>query len=413
MGDDKPQTPVQPTPARPSICSDDVAVNDSMALLYSDEAPLPVTKKIQDARGKLTKDDYKAVWAWVPRKPDPSLLLFFHGNHHYVTVDKPGAPAKKYGKKKDKDGPAPPSRMPDWAENDDSAIAGVHAYPASGLYYQLDTLDTSQTGLPADTGTVKKPVVIVPEDVELLAPGGNDWAAPPLTQYSDADRLERLADNCYSHLRCLQNPSKAPYLVSTKDKSGLSYIANLKRLYLCGHSGGGKPMLECAAATWVLSGKVPVDVWLFDATYVWKSHDLDNYVALCQKWLDGGKLGNGLSDNRFVCIFKPKNKKMETEKVEGKEVPSIDPVTKEQKWHWTGTEMEADELRSRLAKLLKKKDSELWLEHTAKTKTAPDNLNTVIIPALKKNGVLFIRTYLEHESIPTTFIPVLLRTAAS
>ena len=49
--------------------------------------------------------------------------------------------------------------------------------------------------------------------------------------------------------------------------------------------------------------------------------------------------------------------------------------------------MEADDLRSRLAKLLKKKDSELWLEHTIKTKTAPDNLNTVIIPALKKNGV--------------------------
>ena len=74
--DDKPQTPVQPTPARPSICADDVAVDDSMALLYSDEAPLPVTKKIQDARGKRTKDDYKAVWAWTPKKPDPGLLLF-------------------------------------------------------------------------------------------------------------------------------------------------------------------------------------------------------------------------------------------------------------------------------------------------------------------------------------------------
>ena len=75
--------------------------------------------------------------------------------------------------------------------------------------------------------------------------------------------------------------------------------------------------------------------------------------------------------------------------------------------------MEADDLRSTLAKLLKKKASDLWLEHTVKTKTAPDNLNTVIVPALKKNGVLFIRTNLEHEDIPTTFIPVLSRTAAS
>ena len=378
-----------------------------MALLYSEEAPLPVTEKIKKARGTLTKDDYKAVWAWTPKKPDPGLLLFFHGNHHYVTVDESGAPARKFGKKKDKDGPKPPSRMPDWAENDDNAIEGVRTYAASGLFYELDKLEASQNALPADSGAVKKPVVLLPEDVELLAPGGNDWAAPPLTQYKDTDRLGKLAENCYAHLRCLRSPSKVPYLASTSTKSGPSYTENLKRLYLCGHSGGGKPMLECAAATWVTSGKVPVDLWLFDATYPWKSGDLDNYVALCKQWLDGGKLGNGPSENRFLCIFKPEYQQLEWKIVGGKRVADIDDATKKQKWHWAGTERKADELRTKIAKVLKKKESDLWLEHTAK------NLESVIIPALRKNPVLFVRTSLEHEDIPKTFIPLLLRTAGS
>src|SRR5438477_10383885 len=91
------------------------------------------------------------------------------------------------------------------------------------------SLDASQTGLPADLGTMKQPVVLVPEDVELLDPEAKDWAAPPTKQYTDTDRLGKLVYNCYKHLLCLPIDKKIPsvtYLVPNKDKMGPSYPAN-------------------------------------------------------------------------------------------------------------------------------------------------------------------------------------------
>jgi hypothetical protein len=77
------------TPVRPVKCDDDVHVTANMALLYSEEAPLPLAADIKTARSKpqtSTTDDYKAVWSFTPQPPDPSVLVFFHGNGHYVTI---------------------------------------------------------------------------------------------------------------------------------------------------------------------------------------------------------------------------------------------------------------------------------------------------------------------------------------
>lgn len=407
---DPSSTTAQPTPAVACPCANDVSVDDSMALIFSNKAPLPVDEKIRTARGIRTKDDYKAVWTWTPKQPDPSLLLFFHGNHHYVTVDKLDAPAKQYGKEK-KAGPKLPSRMPDWAENDERAITGViNNSPAVGLYYKLHKLEDSQAKLPAVAGTTKKPVVLVPEDVELYEKG--DFARPTPNQYADKGQLKGLIEDCYFHLRCLPNqpdskpcgPMKSgarPYLVPTKDQSGPSYPANLKRLYLCGHSGGGKPMLECAASELVLSGKIPIDLWLLDATYNWNrsygtsgNADLTNYDVLCRQWFDGGQLGNGPSANRFVCVFR-----------EG-----------------TDTEAKANDLLHMLTKSLKPLKPKLI------DKRIGTDIDKDLIPALGKSPVLFIKIKvdrkkedkpdelepnMEHEELPTRFIPWLLWTAGS
>ena len=422
--DTSPPSQGQSTPAKPPICADDVAVDESMALLFSEEAPLPVTEAIQKARGTRTKDDYKAVWSWVPEKPETSVLIFFHGNHHYVTVDKLSKPTgaappdsdsdkekdKKKKKKKKEPGPTPPSRIPDWAEPDStakSAITDPDGMPAVGIFYKLDELNAEQGSVTGAANAIKLPVELVPEDVELTT--GNDWAAPPKKQYTDPDRLKRLGENCYEHLRCLKKPSGSPYLASTKDQSGPSYVKNLKRIYLCGHSGGGKPMLECAAANIALAGDPPIDFWLFDATYGWGTA---GYVTFCKTWQDLKKLGNSASASRFVCIYKYKYKVLQWEDKKHT-IATIDPKTNKQAFAWGGTEMEADDLRDKIAAVVKKKAADIWLEHKKDDKTGDDNLFSDIVPALEKSPVLFVRTFLEHEDIPKVFIPVLLRTAAS
>jgi hypothetical protein len=124
------------------------------------------------------------------------------------------------------------------------------------------------------------------------------------------------------------------------------------------------------------------------------------------------KLGNSASMSRFVCIFKAKYQELLWEDKK-KTVPKIDPVTNKHAWVWKGTEMEADDLRTKIAAVLKKAPKDIWMEHKKDKDSGDDNLFSDIIPALQKSPALFIRTWLPHESIPTVFIPVLLRTAAS
>jgi hypothetical protein len=44
---------------------------------------------------------------------------------------------------------------------------------------------------------------------------------------------------------------------------------------------------------------------------------------------------------------------------------------------------------------------------------SPTNLDSEVRSAFKRTGVVFVRSYVPHDEIPTVFIPVLLETAAS
>lgn len=358
---------VQTVPVVPPICANDVAIDQNMALIFSEKAPLPVTTTIKNARGVRIKDDYKAVWTFVPASHDPSLLLFLHGNNGYVTADSAGK-----------------SRAPDWA--DAAATLAANQKQAAEFGSGLDQLQASQDALPADSTTVtKKPIVFVPEDAELTT--RKYWSVPPVGQYGSPSavgttQLQDLVMNCYDHLRCLKAPSAGPYLPSGARGS---WVSNLKRFYLCGHSGGGKPLVECAGADLVrispTSIDLATDLWLLDCTY---GFGTSNYVSFCQNWKSNGKLSFAPGSSRFICVYRPKGDDSDTE-------------------------TEADALRTLIAtQVLGVNPASLKKDLTPLTGWG------AVLAAISGAGpVLFLRTNVAHPDIPTKFIPIFLRTAAS
>ena len=137
---------------------------------------------------------------------------------------------------------------------------GVAAAP---IKYGFLSLAASQQALtPQDSFTdlaVKNPVVLVPEDGESR----HQWIVerPTSGQYGTSrdgrpngpgtKRLEELVLECYDHLRCLRNPSGRPYLPPDMSQRA-SWVSNIQRTYVVGHSGGGKPLIEAAGADMVL-----------------------------------------------------------------------------------------------------------------------------------------------------------------
>ena len=385
------------------VCARDVAVNDTMALLIAAKAPLPVGKdEIKRAAANAgIRDDYKSVAAVVPATAERRLLIFFHGNGNYVTVAPTGdVPARVEA--------SGHSRVPRWASAAGRArIIGDpknKGVAAAQIKYGFLSLAASQQALtPADSFTgraVKNPVVLVPADAEAATV--SSWAVPPAGQYGTASdgkprgpgtkRLEELVLECYEHLRCLRNPSNRPYLAPDMSQRA-SWVSNIQRTYVVGHSGGGKPLIEAAGADMLLNtassvagvGGRAVDLWLFDCTY--NSFGIHNYVNFCTNWHSAGLLGYRPDSARFVCVYGPKTKDNNTEEL-------------------------ADALRKRIAELLKVPADSLLKKHDSNDMSSPSMINTVI-PALISSGVIFIRTNVRHDEIPTRFTPVLLRTAAS
>ncbi len=295
------------------------------------------------------KRDARAVWARVPPHPASSVLLFLHGYNNYVMMDAQGR-----------------SHVPDWAEDDPAARAGASAKPAAPLVYGLDRLDAARTG--------KRPVVLVPED-GALAHGGF-WATTPRGQYQDPARLGGLISASLARLARLRRPDGLPYLAA----SGPDALG-VERVYLCGHSGAGLPLQEAAGSDLVLPrAGVPTDLWLFDCTY-WS--DVTNFTRFCARWHGAGRLGAGRRDAaRFVCVYRPR----------------------------TQTEAVADVLRGEIAKALGVSLTGLVKDHIKQK--GSNNFAAEIRPALLTSGVLFLRTFLPHDDIPTYFIPRLLETAA-
>ena len=327
-----------PAAAAPAPYPDDVAIDAETALLFPPQAPLTPAPGKRDAR---------AVWARVPPRSGPSVLLFLHGYGNYVTVDAQGR-----------------SRVPDWASDDPAARAGALARPAAPLAYGLDRLGGTTPG--------KSPIVLVPEDGALAH--GAFWATTPRGQYQDPARLGGLVAASLTHLARLRRPDGPPYLAGP-DSGGV------ERVYLCGHSGAGLPLQEAAGSDLALPrAGVPTDLWLFDCTY-WS--DVSNFTRFCARWHGAGRLNAGQrTASRFVCVYRPK----------------------------TQTEAVADVLRGEVASALGVAPGTLVKDHVKAE--AGDNYDAEIRPALRANGVLFVRTSLPHDDIPTYFIPRLLETAA-
>ncbi len=252
------------------------------------------------------------------------------------------------------------SRVPDWAAGDDAGRAGATAKLAAPLIYKLDRLDAGRDG--------KTPIVLVPE-VSTLAKG-SFWAKEPAGQYADASRLGALVADCLGRLARLDRPDGRRYLAGG---------VTVDRVYLAGHSGAGLPLEEAVDASLIRpgAGSMPADVWLFDCTY-WSK--VAGFVRFCTRWHESGRLAGGRRDaSRFVCVYRPR----------------------------TQTEKVADALRSELAKLRGVTDASLVVDHS------PENFDEVVRPALLASGVLFVRTHVPHDEIPTFFIPALLGTLAS
>jgi len=104
-------------------------------------------------------------------------------------------------------------------------------------------------------------------------------------------------------------------------------------------------------------------------------------------WHNAGLLGHRPDSARLVCVYGPKTE-------------------------YGDTETEADLLRARLAAVLKVSAASLLKLHDSNDMSSPSMIRTVI-PALTSSGVIFIRTNVTHDLIPTRFTPLLLRTAAS
>ena len=247
-----------------------------------------------------------------------------------------------------------------------AARAGASAKQAAPLIYGLNRVESRGTG--------KKPVVVVPE-VSTLA-NGSFWAKEPAGQYADPARLEALVADCVKHLACLHRPDGLPYLAEDFVNRGRPGGPTLGRVYLCGHSGAGLPLEEAAGSALILpEAGAPADLWLFDCTY-WSR--VERFVRFCDRWNRAGRLAGGRRDAaRFVCIYRRR----------------------------TQTEEVADNLRAEIARVIGVNATSLVKDHT------PENLDKEIRPALKSSGVLFVRTDLAHDEIPTFFIPVLLESA--
>jgi hypothetical protein len=329
----------------PDLCSDDLAIDDATALLFSEEAALKPATGLRDAR---------AVWAHVPGRPVPSVLVYLHGHNGYVTVD-----AKRR------------SRVPDWAAGDEAARKGASSKPAAPLVYGLDRLGARLAGA--------EPIVIVPE-VSTLATG-SFWAKEPAGQYADPARLGKLVAHVLRHLTCLRRPDRRPYLpvgfAGIPAQGAAPQRPALDRVYLCGHSGAGLPLEEAATAALIQPDHgVPADLWLFDCTY-WSK--VAGFVRFCQRWSAEKRLAGGRRDaSRVVCIYRPR----------------------------TQTEEVADELRGEVARILGVEPRSLVRDHS------PANFENEVVPALKNSGALFLRTDLPHDQIPAFFIPPLIRTSA-
>lgn len=396
-----PPPPPPPGTLPAGVTPIDEAINANVALIYSPEAPLASDKDPNK------KEDKRAVWARVPDTFDPdkpTLLIYFHGFNGYVTV----SVARPTGVHR-----SPPVGWINGFRND-GRIGNVDGTLASGPKYRLDQTFTKHSPLvlvpevgvaDGNAQATVDPIIaqwetfarlqkelqaakkagVVPLPPEPTKPATDvpPWAEDGVGQLSSQDGLGNLIDNCIRRLQALPKPSRSPNYL---DPAKALDQTKLKRLFLTGHSGGGGPLAAAAASKLALAGTIGIDLWSFDSTY---GTGKTEYPAFC-KALDA-KLGNGPGQSRFVGIA-----------IKG-----------------TATDSKAG-AQNRLTDIVKDINA-LGLKAGRVTEVDYNhNRAATELPALEatlsSKPLVVIRIVagsVVHDSIPTVFFPILVRTAAS
>ena len=110
-------------------------------------------------------------------------------------------------------------------------------------------------------------------------------------------------------------------------------------------------------------------------------------MNFCTNWNNARLLANRADGARLVCVYRPASTESDTE-------------------------TEADNLRVQVAGVLHVPAASLRKLHDSADMSSRSMVNDVI-PALTSSPVVFVRTNVPHDLIPTRFTPLLLRTAAS
>jgi len=238
---------------------DDEALDNKQAMIYP---PNTLRKTVP---GKEDLKDIRAVWTYCPQKfniNEPEVFVFFHGNHHFVAAKKDGADIKP--------------RKPKWAPE---RVKDDH----SGKFYKLDQVD----------GLVHQPIELLPE-TGIPNGSGDQWCIEPGDKLLRKDALGDFINDCLDRLNKLTKPSGTVKYLSKRIQT-----ADLKRLFVMGHSGGTETLNAAASNTIVL--EKPTDLVSFDRSY--GGEDVTPYFNFCKHWHGKKLLGNGVQKSRFVAVY--------------------------------------------------------------------------------------------------------------
>lgn len=390
------------------------------AMIYSTDAIL-----FQQAQAKM-KVDFAATWAYVPDKTpqlpdgDLSLHIYFHGNSNYVTVDPATGACTK----------------PDW-------MPSAMSTPC--------TIEKHQLVQSAEDH--HQPIVLAPEDANAdrvhTAVGS---LRDDKTSAIAPGALGAFVSACFRELSNLDKDSSC--------SGGKKYLkrnpplTEIKRLFLNGHSGGGKPLSAACRADFVKSAAT--DLGLLDCTYGWGNTE---YVEYCTDKKAAGKIGNAKGQSRLLSFYTsfPETEtdyvKMRTQEEEAKKkrqdaaiekreqerqkhpeknLPSLEPYTPKTEdqlkaeWPTAWSNCTLHNARDMILKGLVTAKFTLASPASLRPLTAKPatgwpagemlHLETgnlsLIEDALKSFPIVFVHALgVAHDDFPNTFIPLILKTA--
>lgn len=412
--------PAQPTPAAPLVCPGDIAMADcKSAMVFSDKTPCFVT-----AVSPNIHCDFKAVWAFVPPPPagQLSVLLYFHGHKNWVRMDAGGVcVVPDWAKKGDdivREIPDPSDPEPNAAKKRKIlALAQTQVPPPPPNVFVDVTCAPKRYQLAASSEANKKPIVLAPENAHPVSHGVECGFNPKAV-----GALGDLVDDCFTHLNALSKSAACggtPYLPT---KPALS---DIKRLFLCGHSGGGVTLFPTALST--LANSTATDLCLLDCTYGSGNAD---YVNFCKT--NKAKLGNAAGQSRFICFHTLDRKDKDLFIAEKKEeirqkniklaeqgkplIPVKNDAQLENDWKATGTQNNVEFQILPLLKAAFRFDTSVAPPAAGKTRGQGINLTTADLTIVETACTLYPIVIIgvssvAHDSFPTRLIPILLKTA--